>query len=515
MMSKPKDVLLKIANVSKYFPGTQALDNVNLDVYEGDIHAICGENGAGKSTLMKILSGVYPYGSYEGEVYWKGDRVCFGNVRDSERLGIRIIYQEFTLVPQMTVAENIFLGREPNNYGVINKSQLYVTTQELLNTYNLDVPYNARLGTLGVGQQQMVEIAKALSEKASLLILDEPTSALTIEETEVLMNILGDLKRRGVTCIYISHKLEEVFSIADRITVLRDGMVVDTRNVEELNEDQVVALMVGRELKNRYPTRKKQIGDVVLQVRDWTVASKGDLSRPVLKDISFDAYRGEILGISGLMGSGRTELAQSIFGEYGRVVSGQLFLDGEPVQISSAKEAIDHGIALMTEDRKNTSLILKHSVLRNISLPSLPNLSRWNVINQNEELASSHYYKEKLMIKTPTVHTRVNDLSGGNQQKVALSKWLMTKPRILIMDEPTRGIDVGTKYEVYKLMNELTSEGVAVIMVSSELPEILGMSDRILVMCQGTIAGILENDGQVDMETIMLLATRGVTSKFS
>lgn len=513
-MSKPRNVLLKISDVSKYFPGTQALDRVNLEVYEGEIHGICGENGAGKSTLMKILSGVYPYGSYEGEIYWNGDRVSFGNVRDSENLGIRIIYQELTLVPQMTVAENIFLGREPNRYGVISKSQLYGITQELLRTYNLDVPYNARVETLGIGQQQMVEIAKALSEKASLLILDEPTSALTIEETDVLMEILKDLKNRGVTCIYISHKLDEVFSIADRITVLRDGRVIDTRPVDELDEDKVVALMVGREIKHRYPKATRATGDVALEVKDWTVV-RGDRSRPILKDISFSVHQGEILGISGLMGSGRTELVQSLFGEFGTVVSGQMSIFGEPVEIRSAKDAIDHGMALMTEDRKNTSLILKHSVLRNISLPSLPKLSRWNVINQNEELASSHYFKEKLSIRTPSIHTIVNDLSGGNQQKVALSKWLMTEPRILIMDEPTRGIDVGTKYEVYKLMNELTSEGVAIIMVSSELPEILGMSDRILVMCQGTVAGILDNDGQVDMETIMRLATGGVVSKYS
>jgi D-xylose transport system ATP-binding protein len=507
-MPEQKSILLRISNVNKYFPGTQALDNVNLDVYEGEIHAICGENGAGKSTLMKILSGVYSHGTYEGQIYYQGNEVKFANVKDSEQLGIRIIYQELTLVPHMTVADNIFLGAEPSRCGVINQNELFSNTEQLLKTYNLDIPYNARVGALGIGQQQMVEIAKALSGNASLLILDEPTSALTIEETNVLMGILRDLRASGVTCIYISHKLDEVFEIADRITVLRDGQVIDTSDIEGLDQNKVISLMVGRELTSQYPPRTKNIGDITFEVKNWTVAKAGNVSRPVVKDVSFDLRKGEILGVSGLMGSGRTELVQSIFGEFGKRISGELVLDGAPVEIRSSQDAISHGIALLTEDRKNTSLVLKHSVLANATLASVKDLLRWRVIDPNKELSITYEYKDRLQIKAPTIHTIVNDLSGGNQQKVAIAKWLLTEPKILIMDEPTRGIDVGTKYEVYRLMNELTSEGVSIIMVSSELPEILGMSDRILVMSEGSVAGIVDNHN-VSMETIMMLATKG------
>lgn len=505
-MPEQKSILLKISNVSKYFPGTKALDQVNLDVYEGEIHAICGENGAGKSTLMKILSGVYPHGSYEGEFYFAGEQCQFGGVKDSEQRGIRIIYQELTLVPQMTVADNILLGAEPNKHGFINQNELYHATEQLLKSYNFDIPYNARVSSLGIGKQQMVEIAKALSGNARLLILDEPTSALTIEETNVLLNIIRDLKQKGVTCIYISHKLDEVFEIADRITVLRDGQLVGTRNAAEVDQNKIVSMMVGRELTGQYPPREANIGEVIFQVNNWTVAKHSGAARPILKDISFELRKGEILGIAGLMGSGRTELVQSIFGEYGKRLSGDIVLNGQSIEIRSSQDAISHGLALLTEDRKNTSLVLKHSVLANATIASLGELLRWKFIDRDKELSVTHDYKEKLQIKTPSLQTIVNDLSGGNQQKVALAKWLMTEPQILIMDEPTRGIDVGTKYEVYKLMNDLTSQGVSIIMVSSELPEILGMSDRILVMREGSVAGIVDNH-DVTEETIMLLAT--------
>lgn len=507
-MPEQKSILLKISNVTKHFPGTKALDNVNLDVYEGEIHAICGENGAGKSTLMKILSGVYPYGTYEGQIHFAGSEVKLATVKDSEQIGIRIIFQELTLVPNMTVADNILLGAEPGKSGIINQNQLFSDTERLLKDYNLDIPYNAKVSGLGIGQQQMVEIAKALSGNARLLILDEPTSALTIDETNVLMDIIRDLKSRGVTCIYISHKLDEVFEIADRITVLRDGQIVETHPVEDLDQNKVISLMVGREITNQYPPRKPNIGDVTLEVKNWTVAKHSQAARPTVKDVSFKLHKGEILGISGLMGSGRTELVQSIFGEFGKRLSGELILNGEPVTIGSAEDAIRHGLALLTEDRKQTSLILKHSILANATIASIQDLVRYNVIDPEKELAVTYEYKDKLQIKAPTVHSIVNNLSGGNQQKVAIAKWLMTDPQVLIMDEPTRGIDVGTKYEVYKLMNELTSQGVSIIMVSSELPEILGMSDRILVMHEGTVAGIVENDN-VSSEEIMLLATGG------
>ncbi|NMB01288.1 MAG: sugar ABC transporter ATP-binding protein [Firmicutes bacterium] len=505
-MPEQKSILLKISNVSKYFPGTKALDQVNLDVYEGEIHAICGENGAGKSTLMKILSGVYPHGSYEGEFYFAGEECQFSGVKDSERRGIRIIYQELTLVPQMTVADNIHLGGEPTKYGFINQNELYRATEKLLKSYNFDIPYNARVSSLGIGKQQMVEIAKALSGNARLLILDEPTSALTIEETNVLLNIIRDLKRKGVTCIYISHKLDEVFQIADRITVLRDGRVVGTQDAAEIDQNKVVSMMVGRELTGQYPPRDAKIGEVIFQVENWTVAKDSGAVRPVIRDVSFELRKGEILGIAGLMGSGRTELVQSIFGEYGKRLSGNMVLNGNQISVRSSQDAIHNGIALLTEDRKNTSLVLKHSILENSTIASLGELLRWKVIDRDKELSITHDYKDKLQIKAPSVHSIVNDLSGGNQQKVAIAKWLMTDPQILIMDEPTRGIDVGTKYEVYKLMNELTSQGVSIIMVSSELPEILGMSDRILVMREGSVAGIVDNQ-DVTEETIMLLAT--------
>lgn len=507
-MPEPKRILLKISNVSKEFPGTKALDDVNLDVYEGEILAVCGENGAGKSTLMKILSGVYPYGTYEGQIEFAGNDVRLATVKDSEQIGIRIIFQELTLVPNMTVADNILLGSEPNKGGVINQNQLFSDTEKLLKDYNLAIPYNARVSSLGIGQQQMVEIAKALSGQARLLILDEPTSALTIDETNVLMDIIRDLKGRGVTCIYISHKLDEVFEIADRITVLRDGQVVETHPVGDLDLNKVISLMVGREITNQYPPREASIGEVTLDVRNWTVAKNGHASRPTVKDVSFNLRKGEILGISGLMGSGRTELVQSIFGEFGKRLSGELVLNGKSVNIRSAEDAIDHGLALLTEDRKQTSLVLKHSVLANVTLASIQDLVRFNMIDPDKELEVTYEYKDKLQIKAPTVHSIVNNLSGGNQQKVAIAKWLMTDPQVLIMDEPTRGIDVGTKYEVYRLMNDLTSQGVSIIMVSSELPEILGMSDRILVMHEGTVAGIVENDN-VSSEQIMLLATGG------
>ena len=507
-MPEPKRILLQISNVSKEFPGTKALDNVNLDVYEGEILAICGENGAGKSTLMKILSGVYPHGTYEGVFHFAGNEVKLASVKDSEQLGIRIIFQELTLVPNMTVADNILLGAEPSTRGIIKQNQLYSDVEKLLKDYNLAIPYNAKVSGLGIGQQQMVEIAKALSGNARLLILDEPTSALTIEETNVLMDIIRDLKSRGVTCIYISHKLEEVFEIADRITVLRDGQVVETHPKEEIDQNKVISLMVGREITNQYPPREPSIGEVILEVKNWTVARESHASRPTVKDASFELHRGEILGISGLMGSGRTELVQSIFGEFGKRLSGELILNGQPVNIRSAEDAIAHGLALLTEDRKQTSLILKHSILANATIASLQDLVRFNMIDPEKELAITYEYKDKLQIKAPTVTTLVNNLSGGNQQKVAIAKWLMTEPQVLIMDEPTRGIDVGTKYEVYKLMNDLTSQGVSIIMVSSELPEILGMSDRILVMHEGTVAGIVENKN-VSSEQIMLLATGG------
>ncbi len=510
-ISVSKRALLEVSEVSKQFPGVLALDSISFSVYEGDIHGVCGENGAGKSTLMKILSGVYPWGSYEGTITFDGRPIKFANVKNSEAVGIRVIYQELTLVKQMTVAENIFLGEEPVRHGIIDWNKLYSSAKQLLEDCRLHVPYAAQVITLGIGQQQMVEIAKALSGQVKLLILDEPTSALTQDEVHTLMDILRDLKVQGVTCIYISHKLEELLEITDRITVLRDGKMIGTEYTQDLTEDQVISMMVGRELTGRFPQKTRIPGEVIFSVRDWSVADPERPEQNIIEDISFDLRRGEILGVAGLMGSGRTELVQSLFGEYGTPTAGETLLDGEPVRIRSSRDAIKLGIALATEDRRNTGLIVLHSVLRNMSLPSLPNLSRGQIIDPNLELATTSQFIERLRIKTPTVNTIVNTLSGGNQQKVSIAKWLMTQPKILILDEPTRGIDVGTKYEIYKLMDELAAQGVGIIMVSSELPEIMGMSDRILVIHNGRRAGILGGQ-KTTMEEVMSLAAMGETT---
>lgn len=502
------DSLLVIRNVTKDFPGTRALDGVSLEIRAGEILGLCGENGAGKSTLMKILSGTYPYGTYEGELIYQGEPLRLTGIRDSEAKGIRIIHQELALVKQMTVAENVFLGAEPARFGIVNEMRLYSDTRSLLDRIGLDVPETALISSLGVGQRQMVEIAKALRGHVRLLILDEPTSALNDAEIHRLMQTLKDLKARGVTCIYISHKLRELFEIADRITVMRDGKIIGTEKTEDLTEEKVIAMMVGRPPAGRFPPKTRRPGPVMLRVKNWTVRDPENRDLYAVRDVSFEARSGEILGIWGLMGSGRTELLQSLFGEYGVDISGSIEIDGEPVTIRSSRDAIALGMGLVTEDRKLTGLIPMHSVTSNISLPSLPRLSSGPVINQGLELASTRRFVSELSIRVPSLESPVDTLSGGNQQKVSIAKWLMTSPRILLMDEPTRGIDVGTKYQIYEIMDQLAARGMAIVMVSSELPEILGMSDRILVMHDGTAAGILDS-AEAEAETIMALATMG------
>ncbi len=501
-------VLLDIRNVTKDFPGTRALDDVSMEILEGEIHGLCGENGAGKSTLMKILSGTHPYGTYEGQILFAGEPVRFAGIRDSEARGIRIIHQEMALVKQMTVAENIFLGAERARYGIVDQMKLYSETRELLSRFGLNVPATAFVGTLGVGQQQMVEIAKALRGHVRLLILDEPTSALNDSEVESLMTTLRELRNAGVTCIYISHKLRELFDIADRITVLRDGRCIGTRPTRDVTEDDVIAMMVGRAPTGRFPPKTRTAGKVMLSVRDWTVRNPENKELYAVRGVSFDVRAGEILGISGLMGSGRTELLQSLFGEYGFQPSGEIAVEGKECSIHSSRDAIALGMALVTEDRKNTGLILMHSVIHNMTLPSLPDLSNGAVVDTNSELASTLGMVRELNIKAPSIESRVDTLSGGNQQKVSIAKWLMTRPRILMLDEPTRGIDVGTKYQVYELMDRLAASGMAIVMVSSELPEILGMSDRVLVMHEGAVAGIVGAD-EASPERIMSLAAMG------
>ncbi|MGJ7034548.1 D-xylose transport system ATP-binding protein [Anoxybacillus eryuanensis] len=498
---------LEMINITKEFPGVKALDRVSFKVKKGEIHALCGENGAGKSTLMKVLSGLYPTGTYDGEIRIDGKPVSFRNIVDAEQAGIAIIHQELALVKEMTVGENIFLGREPRKFGVIQWDQLYYEAEKWLKKVGLTISPQTKIHSLGIGQQQLVEIAKALAKQANILILDEPTAALTESEVEILMDILEQLRAQGVACIYISHKMPEVFRLADSITVLRDGKSIATLSRAETNEDEVVALMVGRELTERYPYVKKTPKHVVLEVKNYSVWHK-EKPMKVNDNIHITVRAGEIVGIAGLMGAGRTELAMSLFGAYEGKAEGQVWLEGKQVHIRSVQDAIRSGIALVTEDRKRLGLILGMDVKTNTTLASLKNISRLQVINQNEELKWSQKYVDELKTKIASLETAVGTLSGGNQQKVVLAKWLMAKPKLLILDEPTRGIDVGAKYEIYHLMNKLAKEGVAIMMISSELPEILGMSDRIYVMREGRIVKQLSHD-EATQENIMMAATGG------
>lgn len=502
------DVILEFKNVTKKFPGITALDDVSFSIRRGEIHGICGENGAGKSTLMKILAGVYPWGSYEGQVIYGGSelKLVDRSIHQAVEEGIAIVYQELTLVPSITVGENIYLGKEPTEYGVINWEKLYADTQRVLEEYHLDVPARAIVRSLGVGKMQMTEIAKALSENAKVLILDEPTSALAEAEIEQLMEILRGLKQHGVTCIYISHKLEEFFQITDSITVLRDGKTVFTKPTSELNIETLVSSMVGREMKERFPKSNRKPGEVILEVEDLHALDPEDPSYEVLKGVTFNLRRGEILGIAGLMGSGRTELVMSLFGEYGKISWGKIKMEGHEITIRNAREAMQHGISLVPEDRKRHGLVLIQSILRNISLANLDQFSTLFRINDAAELKSSTDFAKSLAIKASNLQAQADSLSGGNQQKVVISKWLMSKPKVLIMDDPTRGIDVGTKYEIYKIMNDLSEKGIAIIMISSELAEVLGMSDRVMVMHEDRSVGILDISEATE-EKIMALAT--------
>jgi len=502
------EYILRIEDVTKDFPGIRALSNVSFKIKRGGIHGLCGENGAGKSTLVKILAGVYPHNTYQGKIYFNNEEIKFihFSVRQAIKKGIAIVYQELALVPQLTVGENIFLGREPENKGIISWDRLFSNTKEILKKYKLNIPFSAKLSTLSVGQQQMVEIAKALSQEIKVLILDEPTSALTEAEINSLMEILKLLKDSGVTCIYISHKLEEFFRITDNITVLRDGLVVDTVKTADTTEEKVIAMMVGREMKERFPVGNRKPGEKILEVKNLSAENFSAQGKMAIKNISFDLRKGEILGIAGLMGSGRSELVTTIFGEYGKQVNGEIFLEGKPVKIRSAREAVNYGISLVPEDRKKMGLVLIQEVFKNISLPNIRKFSNALSIDKNKELKECKKYADYLTIKTPSLFTITESLSGGNQQKVVIAKWLMSTPKILILDDPTRGIDVGTKYEIYKLINTLSENGIAIIMISSELEEVLGMSDRIMVMHEGKCTGILDRK-DATQEKIMALAT--------
>ncbi len=502
------DIILDIRNVTKQFPGVIALNDVSMQVRRGEIHGLCGENGAGKSTLMKILSGVYPHGTYEGVIMYDGQELKLGegSIQQAIKEGIAIVYQELTLVPNMTVGENVYLGKEPTENGSINWNKLYSDTREILRKYQLDVDPQAQVKNLGVGKMQMVEIAKALSENARILILDEPTSALTEAEIDKLMEILTTLKQHGVTCIYITHKLNEFFRITDTVTVLRDGKTVVTLPTSELTQEDLVRYMVGREMKERFPKAVRKPGKVLFEVKNLTAHDPNNPNKIVLKDVSFNVRSGEILGIAGLMGSGRTELVTTIFGEYAKISGGKMILDGKDIKNGSARQAMKNGISLVPEDRKGQGLVLIQSILKNISLPNLDRFSSLFRINGDAELAASNQQAKNLSIKAPNLQVQVDNLSGGNQQKVVIAKWLMGSPKVLIMDDPTRGIDVGAKYEIYKLMNDLAEKGVGIIMISSDLEEVMGMSDRIMVMCEGHSSETLEH-AEATQEHIMRLAT--------
>lgn len=507
-----QEIILDFKNVTKRFPGVVALDDVSFSIRQGEIHGICGENGAGKSTLMKILSGVYPHGTYTGTVVYGGKelKLSQSSIREAVEEGIAIVYQELTLVLTRTVGENVFLGKEPLEHGAINWNKLYADTQAILQKYQLDVDPRETVGNLGVGKMQMVEIAKALSENARVLILDEPTSALSQAEVEKLMEILRTLKSHGITCIYISHRLEEFFLITDRVTVMRDGKVITTQPTKDVTQGDLVKYMVGREMKERFPKGQRHPEEVIFEVKDLEAYAPNNSSRKVLDGVSFDVRRGEIFGIAGLMGSGRTELVLTMFGEYGKISKGQIRLDGKEIRPKSARQAIDSGLSLVPEDRKRMGLVLIQSILRNISLANLDQFAGFFRIDADAERLASLKQAKSLTIKAPNLDVKVETLSGGNQQKVVISKWLLSKPQVLIMDDPTRGIDVGAKFEIYKLMNELAEKGVSVIMISSDLEEVLGMSDRIMVMCRGHSTATLPI-AEASQERVMELAT-GVSS---
>jgi len=482
------DVILEMRGITKRFPGVNALDNVNLAVRAGEIHAVVGENGAGKSTLMKVLSGVYPCDSYEGEIHFEGELRRFRDIADSEKLGIIIIHQELALVPLLSIAENIFLGNETARGGVIDWFEAYARTRELLGKVGLREPPTALVTNLGVGKQQLVEIAKALSKKVRLLILDEPTASLNESDSDALLNLLLELKAQGIASILISHKLNEVAKVADSITVLRDGATVETMDCRAapISEDRIIRGMVGRDMAHRYPERRPEIGETIFEVRDWRVHHALHADREQIRGVNLHVRRGEIVGIAGLMGAGRTEFAMSVFGRsYGQRISGTVRMHGREVDVSTIRKAIDHGIAYVTEDRKSAGLVLEEDIRKNVSLANLEAISERGVIDDGRVFKVAHEYRRALNIRCAGVDQRVVNLSGGNQQKVVLSKWLFAKPELLILDEPTRGIDVGAKYEIYTIIDRLASEGKGILMISSELPELLGMCDRIYVMNEG------------------------------
>ena len=503
--------LLEMRGISKVFPGVRALDHVNLTVEQGEIHAICGENGAGKSTLMKVLSGIYPHGSYDGEILYDGLPLMNRSISDSEAKGIIIIHQELALVPLLSIAENLFLGNEVARRGVISWPETFQKTESLLAKVGLREAPSTKVEKLGVGKQQLIEIAKALAKNVRLLILDEPTAALQENDSQKLLDLLLELKLRGITSILISHKLNEISRVADRITILRDGATVSTLTADEISEDRIIRDMVGRDMAHRYPDRIPSIGKTLMQVTGWNVWHPDQKGRQMIHNASFTVSEGEIVGIAGLMGAGRTELAMSVFGRsYGTNISGQVQISGQIVDTSTVSKAVAAGLSYVTEDRKVLGLVLDEPIVRNITLANLFGVSQSGVLNKRRETQVAEEYRSAMAIRTPGVFQKVVNLSGGNQQKVVLSKWLFTDPQVLILDEPTRGIDVGAKFEIYSIMNDLAAQGRGVVMISSEMPELLGMCDRIYVMNEGRIVGELtRKDATQERIMAMILQSEG------
>ena len=497
--------------ITKEFPGVRALDNVNVKVRNGEIHCLVGENGAGKSTLMKVLSGVYKFGSYSGDIVYNGQVQQFQSTKDSENVGIAIISQELALVPELTVYENIFFGHEIMHGKTINWNETIIQAQEMLKKVRLDVNPSRKVRELGVGQQQLVEIAKALSKKATLLILDEPTASLNEDDSQNLLQLLRDLQKEGVTSIMISHRLKEVVNIADTITVLRDGATICSMEATggKVAEGEIIKHMVGREIDNVYPKRPHiEPGEVALELRNWTVFDPKQ-DRIILDHVNIQLRKGEVVGLSGLMGAGRTELALSVFGNTPKykLLEGEIYVEGKKVEFKTPRDATKAGLAYVSEDRKHNGLILIQDVKFNITIANLDKLLEKHVVNENEEIIQVTEYKNSLNIKTPSIKQLVGNLSGGNQQKVQIAKWLFAEPKVLILDEPTRGIDVGAKFEIYTIINRLVAEGYSVLMISSDLPEILGMSDRIYVMAEGSITGEI-SAADANEQNIMAMATK-------
>jgi putative multiple sugar transport system ATP-binding protein len=497
--------ILQMKNITKTFPGVKALTDVNLAVMPGEIHAVVGENGAGKSTLMKVLSGVYPVGTYDGAIQFEGQEREFRSIADSEGTGIIIIHQELALVPLLSIAENIFLGHEPARHGVINWFEAYARTKALLDKVGLAEHPNTLITDIGTGKQQLVEIAKALNKKVKLLILDEPTSSLSETDSNALLELLKGFKAQGISSILITHKLNEVLKVADRITVLRDGMTVDTLDTHtaKVSEDRIIKAMVGRELTDRFPSRHAKIGGTIFEVKNWSVYHPLHADRQMIKGIALKARAGEVVGIAGLMGAGRTELAMSLFGRaYGQKITGEVSIHGKLADVSTIPKAMQAGLAYATEDRKTFGLVLIDHIKHNVTLANLEDVSARSVIDESKELSVAQKFRKDLAIRCSSVFQTTVNLSGGNQQKVVLSKWLFAGPDVLILDEPTRGIDVGAKYEIYGIINQLAEAGKAVIVISSEMPELLGISDRIYVMNEGRFVAEMPV-GEASQEKIM------------